>query len=69
MNYKEEKAYTAKVKNLLTKKTMFFDVFAPSIMSAIASAEELGVTAFGTNSVEVIACGINRLPLPDKKIS
>lgn len=57
MKYNEQSLYMAKVKNLLTKKTQFFDVFATSIIDAIRSAEDLGALAFDTRSVEVIACG------------
>lgn len=59
--YNEQKCYTAKVKNHLTNKTKFFDVFAPSISKAILLAEELGSLFFCTASVECIACGLNRL--------
>lgn len=72
MNYNEPKFYTAKVKNLLTNKTQFFDVFAPSITKAILAAEEIGSLFFSTASVECIACGLNRLGgshNKDKKIS
>jgi len=57
MKYNEQSLYMAKVKNLLTKKTQFFDVFASSIIEAVRAAEELGSLAFDTRSVEVIACG------------
>jgi hypothetical protein len=57
MKYNEQSLYVAKVKNLVTKKTQFFDVFAASIIDAIRSAEDLGALAFDTRSVEVIACG------------
>lgn len=71
MNYNEPKFYTAKVKNLTTSKTKFFDVFAPSIAKAALAAEELGSLFFCTASVECIACGLNRLGAPnkDEKIS
>ena len=64
MNYNEQKFYTAKVKNLLTNKTKFFDVYAPTITKAVLAAEELGSLFFCTASVECIACGLNRLGTP-----
>jgi hypothetical protein len=57
MKYNDQSLYMAKVKNLLTKKTQFFDVFAASIIEAVRSAEEIGALAFDTRSVEVVACG------------
>jgi len=68
MNYNEQSLYMAKVKNHLTNKTKFFDVYAPSISKAILLAEELGSLFFCTASVECIACGKASKPviLPDK---
>lgn len=57
MNYNENHLYVTKVKNHLTNKTKFFDVYAPSISKAIPLAEEIGSLFFCTASVEVIACG------------